>query len=90
MLEKWCQSKYTHSGAAPIKSNVRHSKCYSELSFGEGKPVSPFLRPDPEQCTIPYKTPKARSKSQPAEEMAGEREEVTPLHGAINEEEAKL
>ena len=34
--------------------------------------------------------PKARSKSQAVEEMAWEREEETPLHGAINEEEAKL
>ena len=58
-------------------------KRHSELSFGEGKPSCPSP-----QASIQDIMPKAKTKSLPAEEMAGEEE--APLHGVINEEEAKL
>ena len=53
-------------------------------------PVFPLLKLNPQTAHSTFKMPKAKSKSQPAEKIAGEREEDTSLHGAINEEEAKL
>ena len=86
-LEKWCQSKYAHLGSAPIKSKDWHLKHHSELSFGEANLVGPLLGLVPKHhINIGSIWQEPGLSHCPVEEMAAE----PTLHGAINEDEAKL
>ena len=92
-MQKWCQSKYVHSGAAPIKGKVWHLKRHSELSLEKANLVGPFFQANVHASTkmseAPQKSGGAEADPEDGIEIEEEAEmEMEPYH-AINLIEAR-